>query len=418
MSVSVIILLTALNLMIFLAYYLRWTGKSAARNNDAATGVKPATSVEVHGNDPIRSALGHELLVSLFKRSALGILLFNDEGKLINLNNRAIEILELPEDNMPGSLSEMVSAYPGLFIIDPEEKRNYSTIVSHNAELVKGPVIKYIRVNNYWYSSQLSRSSLIVQLNDYTKFKQFELDLVKAKEEANAISRMKSIFLANMSHEIRTPMNGIIGFSALLKEDLREPDQLEMAERVYSSAIKLMETLEAVMDLSNLEAEHMVPEKRHLDLKELLNQIYYEYKDLSARKSLNFEISLPEEPVQLFVDENILVKVMRQILSNAVKFTENGSIALGLNIEHFKTHSLITISVEDTGIGISLKDQEMIFDDFRQVSEGAGRNYEGIGIGLSIVKRLCEMIDAQIAIKSTPGKGSRFTLIFTDKIKK
>ncbi len=418
MSLSVILLLTALNLLIFLAYYLRWTRRSASGQPDKIQPDRNASTGESRDSDPVNSPLAQELLISLFKRSALGLILFDDGGKIITLNNRAIEILELPEDKMPGSLDEMATAYPGVFFKESVESRNYSSITSNNAELVNGPNVKYIRVNYYWYRSPLSRSSLIVQLNDYTKYRQFELDLVKAKEEANAISRMKSSFLANMSHEIRTPMNGIIGFSALLKEDLTDPGQLDMAVRVYDSAIKLMETLEAVIDLSNLEAEHMVPEKRHLDLKELLNQIFYEFKDVASRKSLNFEIVLPEEDVRLFVDESILVKVMRQIVSNAIKFTSSGRLAIGLNVEHFKTHKLVAISVEDTGIGISLKDQEMIFDDFRQVSEGAGRNYEGIGIGLSIVKRLCEMIDAQIAIKSTPGKGSRFTLLFTDKFNK
>lgn len=229
---------------------------------------------------------------------------------------------------------------------------------------------------------------------------------------------MKSIFLANMSHEIRTPMNGIIGFSSLLKEDLTEPDKVEMAERVYASAIRLMEILEAVLDLSKLEAEHVIPEKRDLDLKQVLWQIFYEYNDITTRKGLEFNISIPDEDVHLFIDEGILVKILRQLLSNAIKFTSQGKIYLALEVEHQKNQRIITLAVQDSGIGISLQDQQMIFDDFRQVSEGAGRNYEGIGIGLSIVKRLCEMIDARITIKSSPGKGSRFNIKLTDKINK
>ncbi len=418
MSVSVIILLTALNLLIFLAYYLFWSRRATMPSGDLSQEENVVREKQQIEKYPLRSPVVTDLLGALFKRSPMGILLFDDDGLVLSLNIRAIEILELAEDKFPRSLAELAGLHPEIFKIEPEESRNYNSYTGFSAEIRKGSGVKYVRVNYYWHRSLFSRSSLIIQMNDYSKFKQFELDLINAKEEANAISRMKSIFLANMSHEIRTPMNGIIGFSALLKEDLADPGQLEMADRVYSSALKLMETLEAVIDLSNLEAEHMVPEKRHLDLKELIHQIFYEFREITTRKGLNFEIVLPENDVQLFTDETILIKVLRQLLSNALKFTSNGSIAVGLVEEHFKTHRLVTISVEDTGIGISLKDQEMIFDDFRQVSEGAGRNYEGIGIGLSIVKRLCQMINAQIAIKSSPGKGSRFTLIFTEKLVK
>jgi len=419
MSISIFILLTALNLAIFLVYYLIWYRKS--HTSDPVSASNPAPVPEASGiqvEDTLKSGIGNELLVSLFKRSALGIILFDDAGAVLAVNDRVVEILELPEDSYPSSFSELESSFPEIFISGQTEEKNFSTVNTFQTELVRGYNTRYLRVNYFWHRSSICKNSLVVQINDYTNFKLFELDLVKAKEEANALNRMKSIFLANMSHEIRTPMNGIIGFSSLLKEDLTEPDKLEMAERVYGSAIRLMEILEAVLDLSKLEAEHVIPEKRDLDLKEVLWQIYYEYNDLTSRKSLEFNLLLPDEDVHLFIDEGILVKILRQLLSNAVKFTSQGKIELSMAVEHQKTQKIITIAVQDSGIGISLQDQQMIFDDFRQVSEGAGRNYEGIGIGLSIVKRLCEMIDARITIKSSPGKGSRFNIKLTDKINK
>lgn len=419
MSISIFILLTALNLAIFLVYYLIWFRKSNAYDSHSASNLTPVSGVSnIEIEDPLKSGIGNELLVTHFKRSAFGIILFDDTGTILAVNDRAVEILEFPEDGYPSSFSELESSFPEIFNSGQLKEKNFSTVNSIQVELVRGYSTRYLRVIYFWHRSSISKNSLVIQINDYTNYKLFELDLVKAKEEANALNRMKSIFLANMSHEIRTPMNGIIGFSSLLKEDLTEPDKVEMAERVYASAIRLMEILEAVLDLSKLEAEHVIPEKRDLDLKQVLWQIFYEYNDITTRKGLEFNISIPDEDVHLFIDEGILVKILRQLLSNAIKFTSQGKIYLALEVEHQKNQRIITLAVQDSGIGISLQDQQMIFDDFRQVSEGAGRNYEGIGIGLSIVKRLCEMIDARITIKSSPGKGSRFNIKLTDKINK
>ncbi len=417
MSISIFILLTALNLLIFFVYYLIWYRKNHGSDTLVTGNSSPESDTSnIQERDPLKSGIGSELLVSLFKRTSLGLILFDDAGRILAVNERAVEILELPEDGSPSTFNELESLFPEIFNSGQTNEKNFSTQNSFQAELVRGYNTRYLRVNYFWHRSSSSNNSLVIQINDYTNFKLFELDLVKAKEEANALNRMKSIFLANMSHEIRTPMNGIIGFSSLLKEDLEDPDKVEMAERVYGSAIRLMEILEAVLDLSKLEAEHVIPEKRDLDLKQVLWQIYYEFNDLTARKGLEFKLLLPDEAVHLLIDEGILIKILRQLLSNALKFTSKGQIELAMAVEHQKTQRIITLAVQDSGIGISLHDQQMIFDDFRQVSEGAGRNYEGIGIGLSIVKRLCEMIDARITIKSTPGKGSRFNIKLTDKI--
>ncbi len=152
-----------------------------------------------------------------------------------------------------------------------------------------------------------------------------------------------------------------------------------------------------------------------VDINTVVSQVYHNYFDFVTDHKLKFTCETPSHPVPFELDESILVKILKQLLSNAVKFTETGGIFLKVDEDVTDRHRIISISVEDTGIGISLKNQEIIFEEFRQVSEGIGRSYEGVGIGLTIVKRFCEMINAKISIKSSPNSGSKFTLKFIDK---
>jgi len=413
MTDSILLLLTLINLVFFIFYFVIFRKRQITpKENDSSS---PSGNSETGNNpnpfDNKESSIYFQLLESLFERSSLGILLLDEKGHLIGKNRSAIDILEINSDpDIIGSLDDMERIFPEIFNAERRLKKDFVSYVSYDSVIEKDEKSTFLRVNYFWFKTPAGTDALIIQMSDYTSYKIFENELIRSKNEAQTLNRMKSLFLANMSHEIRTPMNGIIGFSALLKEDLVDQGQLEMAERVYNSAIKLMETLEAVLDLSKLEIENYKSEKHAVDLREIVVQVYNGFNDLVEKKQLKLGYVIPEHPVIIEIDEVILVKIMRQLLSNAIKFTHTGGILIRLGVENQKKQRIISISVEDTGIGISLKDQEIIFDEFRQVSEGIGRNYEGVGIGLSIVKRFCEMIDAKISIKSSPGNGSKFTL--------
>lgn len=413
MTDSILLLLTLLNLVFFLFYFIILRKRQITPKEKE---ISSLTGDSESGNSPKsldskESSLYFQLLESLFERSSLGILLLDEKGQLIGKNRSAIDILEISSDpDIIGSLDDMERIFPEIFNAERRLKKDFSNYVSYDTVIERDDKSTFLRVNYFWFKTPAGTDALVIQISDYTSYKIFENELIRSKNEAQTLNRMKSLFLANMSHEIRTPMNGIIGFSALLKEDLEDQGQLEMAERVYNSAIKLMETLEAVLDLSKLEIENYKSEKHSVDLGEIVVQVYNGFNDLVEKKQLKLSYVIPEHPVIIEIDEVILVKIIRQLLSNAIKFTHTGGILIRLGVENLKKQRIISISVEDTGIGISLKDQEIIFDEFRQVSEGIGRNYEGVGIGLSIVKRFCEMIDAKISIKSSPGNGSKFTL--------
>ncbi len=166
----------------------------------------------------------------------MGIVLFDQKGSIIALNKSCIEILNLPDD--PSEIvyfADMCRLFPNLFSQEKKTNRDFNSYTSYDCQLSLNENEKFLRVNYYSFEVSGNDSALIVQISDYSIYKKFELELINSKEEAENLNRMKSIFLANMSHEIRTPMNGIIGFSGLLREDVTEPNHIEMAERVYKS---------------------------------------------------------------------------------------------------------------------------------------------------------------------------------------
>lgn len=421
MNTAILVVLAVINLGFILFFYIKFLRKKSPATVEMA-GTDPAVENPVsHSVSPETTSsnpdIYNRLLISLFERSSLGIVLFDQKGSILALNRSLREILELPEDTSEiVYFTDLCDLFPTVFSLEKKSNQDFNSYASYDCQLNMNSSEKFLRVNYYSHEVPGGDSALIVQISDYTTYKKFELELINSKEEAENLNRMKSIFLANMSHEIRTPMNGIIGFSGLLREDVTEPNHIEMADRVYKSAMRLMETLESVLDLSKLEAEHQYIENNVVDINTVVNQVYHNYFDFVTEKNLKFTCETPAHPVPFELDESILVKIVKQLLSNAVKFTETGGIFLKVEEEIHNNDRVVLISVEDTGIGISLKNQEIIFEEFRQVSEGIGRNYEGVGIGLSIVKRFCEMINAKISINSTPSSGSKFTLRFVDKI--
>lgn len=421
MNTAILVVLVVFNLAFLVFFYINLSRKKSFNEVQAPNSNSVADTTVAHPELPLNTqpaiSIFHQLLVSVFERSSLGIVLFDQKGSILAHNKSLVEILDLPDDTSDILyFSDLCALFPSLFSNEKKANQNFTSYASYDCLLNLDNKKKYLRVNYFSLEIPENNSALAVQISDYTSYKKFELELINSKDEAENLNRMKSIFLANMSHEIRTPMNGIIGFSGLLKEDLTDPNHLEMAERVYRSALRLMETLESVLDLSKLEASHLQIEKNIVDISTVVNQVYHNYFDFVTERKLKFTCETPTHPIPFELDESILVKILKQLLSNAVKFTETGGIFLKVNEEVHNNLRTISISVEDTGIGISLKNQEIIFDEFRQVSEGIGRNYEGVGIGLTIVKRFCEMINAKISIKSSPGNGSKFTLRFQENL--
>ena len=240
-----------------------------------------------------------------------------------------------------------------------------------------------------------------------------QAELKTAKEQAEEASRLKSQFLANLSHEIRTPLNAVMGFSELLEEDLTDPQQLSYLEAIHSGGKSLLGLLNDLLDLSKVEAGKLSLQLMPCDLRLLCHELSGLFSLPIEKKGLEWRLSVaPELPRCLYLDEMRVRQILLNLLGNAVKFTEQGQISLCVTGRLLAEGEWeLAWQGQDTGLGIPLEAQELIFEPFHQQDWQSTRKYGGTGLGLAICRRLAELMGGRIELQSTPGQGSSFLLV-------
>ena len=235
--------------------------------------------------------------------------------------------------------------------------------------------------------------------------------LTRATEEARRANEAKSSFLANMSHEFRTPLNGIVGMSELLSTTRLSGEQRECSDVIQASAKTLLTLVEDVLDISAIEVGKLKISEADFDLGELLSGVQVMLQPVAARKNVAFELKIaPSVPTQLHGDIDHLRQIIVNLVSNAIKFTEVGSVQVHVERKNAadEDKALLHFSVRDTGIGIPLEAQARIFGAFEQADTGHGRRFGGTGLGTTIAKSLTEALGGKIGFESRPGEGSTF----------
>lgn len=252
--------------------------------------------------------------------------------------------------------------------------------------------------------------------NRTAELKKTNAALEQAKQEAEKANLSKSEFLANMSHEIRTPLNAVTGFSELLSGLVEDKKQKSYLSAIKHAGKNLLTLINDILDLSKIEAGKMEIQYSPVNLITMINEVEQIFALQMQKKDLVCVTRIdPNLPNALLLDEIRLRQVLFNIVGNAVKFTEKGYITLGIDVVN-KNEQLcdLYICIEDTGMGISKTDIDLIFDSFRQQTAQDSSQFKGTGLGLAISKRLVEMMNGRIDVKSTAGKGSQFKIVIHD----
>lgn len=350
---------------------------------------------------------------SIFQVSPVGIIVFDEKGNSISSNDAASDILgidqaELADLNYNAAESWRVA---GLLDVITEVTASGQR---KNAEIM----LQQTSGAALWLSIAFqpfpykNNDHLLMIFSDISASKKAEADLIQAKEAAEESNRLKSSFLANMSHELRTPLVGILGFAESLSESISEPQQRKQLQHILTSGKRLSATLNLILDLSSIEAQKVRATLAEVDLVSAVETNIELLQPLARKKNIPMVVKALSSSLVAMVDENLLAEIVNNLVENALKFSDKGMITIELSEVHEEGNKWAQIAVADCGIGIAREDLEIIFSEFRQASEGRGRSFEGAGLGLTIAKRLAELMHGTISVQSEIDRGSVFTLRF------
>jgi signal transduction histidine kinase len=359
-----------------------------------------------------RVARQRALLQNTIDNIGEGLSVFDSRGRLVALNSRFCELLNLPSDLPIGTpLGEILlrQAQRGDFgNVDPREE----TARRLSEFFREVPLVKE-RVTLAGRTLQIRRTAMpdgavLSVYSDITEIRAAERRLLEARRQAEAANHSKSEFLANMSHELRTPLNAIIGFSEIISQELFGPigndKYLEYIKDVHSSSLHLLSIINDVLDMSKIEAGKLELTKQAVMLQTVISDVIRIVHERASSRGIQLMFEAVEEPVMIWGDDRAMKQVFINLLSNAIKFShEQEPVFIRINIDPPET---AIVEVEDHGIGMDEQEQEKALQPFGQAKPATTRQYGGTGLGLPITKGLVEAHNGTLAISSRVGEGT------------
>jgi signal transduction histidine kinase/CheY-like chemotaxis protein len=271
----------------------------------------------------------------------------------------------------------------------------------------------YCKSDRIWNDSEISiLQTTAANLGSVIERELAKKELIEAKETAESMNKLKSNFLANMSHELRTPLIAILGFAEILGHEVENKDWNEMVSTIMNSGKRLLETLNLILDLSKIEADKVQVKVKDLNITDEIVETINLLKPVADKKNLFLKSEFSDKDVVLKLDKRLFQSIITNLINNGIKYTISGGVTVSLNTFNDDCNSYAEIKVSDTGIGIAEEDQDFVFDEFRQASEGLNRNFEGTGLGLTITKKFVEKMGGTITLESNPANGSTFKVVF------
>ena len=346
-----------------------------------------------------------------------GFWLVDNDLVTMEINPRMASMIGLaPEEILGRSILDFFSGADKKFFRDTLGNKSVTTTQRRQVVLERNqrrPLACLVSLTPLLLGEQESKSGAFAMFTDVSILKTVMGKLRAAKEKAEQASRAKSYFLANMSHEIRTPLNGIVGMLRLLSGTELAPEQRRMLDSARHSSDFLLNLLNDLLDLSKIEAGQLELEKKPFSIKAVFDQLESMFSIQVAERGLKFSTFLgPDVPEVLIGDHLRFRQILTNLISNAIKFTDKGFVAVYVELEHQEDGvATLHCRVEDSGMGVSLEKQEEIFQTFVQADSSTTRNYGGTGLGLSICKQLCVLMHGSIWMESDPGRGSVFHCI-------
>ncbi len=354
----------------------------------------------------------------LIKNAPLGIIIIDTNGNILTINTAMINFLGSPSIEATKSINMLT--FPPLKAagvseqfqkcIDSKEKIRFE----NNYTSKWGKTLYYRLYLSPILNSNNEVTNILAIIEDISKEKQYEKGILEAKEKAEESDRLKDIFLANISHELRTPLNAIIGFGEMLKDNNNLiQEQKEYLRYIDDSANHLLSIINDLVDVSQLSLHQLTYTLERIKVCEIVEPLIPMLKQqLVAFQKEHLELVIhPYEEIKNIVlntDKKRFTQIIINLVNNAIKYTNDGKIEVFYNV----SNNQLIITVKDTGIGIPKDKQAIIFERFRQVEETLSRRYEGIGLGLSLVKDIVSLLNGKVWLESEVGKGSTFYVSF------
>lgn len=350
---------------------------------------------------------------SVWENSVDAMRLVNENGIVVNVNQAYCNLFKMKRNQLIGKpfnvayvvrdSDRTLNAFIQRFRLRTIRNKFEIDILLHDGNLI------WVELTSTFIEIKNSPTLLLSIFRDITSYKKLIQETIQAKEKAEEMNKVKSYFFANMSHELRTPLVGILGFADILREELEDnPELAKMAELISKSGRRLHETLNLILSLSKLEAGKIEVKISEENIIPHIKNSFILFEQAAKSKNLDYKLEISEQEIFCRIDPNLIQNIFNNLINNAIKFTDKGGVTVKVDIVRNRAR----IQIIDTGIGIPKENQPIIWEEFRQVSEGLNRSFEGTGLGLTIVKRFTTLMGGKVSLISEKDKGSNFILEF------